>query len=87
MYGNIRRVRPSWIDLQVEGRTNSVHTGPKSRTGRLAAQFKVRDKGKARPILLVRFEPNDDGTATTLSVDLANKNGSLKRLCTKIIAQ
>ena len=40
-----RFVRPSWIDLSVDGYRNNISAGPRSKNGTLTAQFKVRENG------------------------------------------
>ena len=40
-----RNVRPSWINVSVEGRKSDIGTGPISRSGDLSATFKVRKDG------------------------------------------
>lgn len=38
-------VRPSWIEVDVDGRKTPIATGPRSRAGDLIANISVRDKG------------------------------------------
>ena len=40
-----RNVRPSWVDLSVDGRNNDIGTGPRRKDGTISARFFVRDKG------------------------------------------
>ena len=37
-----RNVRPSWIELEVEGRKSNIATGPGSRNGNMYIALKVR---------------------------------------------
>lgn len=38
-------VRPSWVDVQIDGNKKDLSSGPRSKTGNMKATFKVRDRG------------------------------------------
>lgn len=39
-----RFVRPSWVDLQIDGYKSNIMAGPKRKDGSMVACFYVRDK-------------------------------------------
>jgi hypothetical protein len=63
-----RNVRPSFVNLSVEGRS-PVATGPRSRTGTLSAMFSVRSDGSVLRLLDVHCLANGD-TVRLVVVDL-----------------
>lgn len=56
-----RNVRNFWVDLDVDGRANSVGTGPQSKDGGLALFLYIRDEGKVAKALTVRCYPAGNG--------------------------
>ena len=66
----MRNIRPSWVDIQVDGRTNNIGTGPRSRNGSMYATFYVRDQGSVRRLISVNFEPQIDGKFTAVYVHI-----------------
>lgn len=63
-----KNVRPSWIDLSVDGRKTNGGTGPKSRDGSMNACFSVRSKGDVLPLLDVEFLASKDKTRVLVTV-------------------
>jgi len=75
----MRVVRPSWVELSVDGRKAKVATGPRSRSGALSASFQAREGGRAVRALSVEFRPSADGATTTLVVWLPDGTEVLRR--------
>lgn len=66
--GNIRNVRPSFVKVEVDGLSKSIATGPKSRSGCVAATFLVRDNGEAVEAVSVGMMASADGSTVTVRV-------------------
>ena len=59
----MRNVRPSWVNVNVDGRTVKG-TGPRSRTGELSLNILSRINGSAVPFLTVDAIGSADGLST-----------------------
>lgn len=59
----MRNVRPSWVDLRVDGKLVKA-TGPKSRKGELVASFSARIDGDSVPLWEVQAIGSADGSTT-----------------------
>jgi hypothetical protein len=57
----MRSVRPSWVSLLVDGRKETIETGPRARSGEMAAMFSARINGASVPFLTVDAIPSPDG--------------------------
>ena len=57
-----RNVRNSWVDLVVDGREATIGTGPRSKDGRMTAQFYVRDDGCVERSVRVSTHVDHDGS-------------------------
>lgn len=68
-----RFVRPSWVDIQIDGRSSDIGTGPRRKDGDMSAQFYVREKGYIEPSVSIKSVSN--GKINTLEV--FDKNGKL----------
>lgn len=64
----IRNVRPSFVRVEVDGRKSSIATGPKSRSGCIAATFSVRENGEAVEALSVGMMASADGSTVRVVV-------------------
>lgn len=62
-----RNVRPSWIDLSVDGRTD-ISTGPRSRHGELSAILSVREDGSVLRLLDIDAIGSQDGKTVLIRV-------------------
>ena len=62
-----RNVRPSWIELEVEGKQTNVKTGPKSRNGNMYVTFYIREEGQIKKCMTVDFFANEE----TVRVEIA----------------
>ncbi len=76
-------VRPSWVNVKVDGRVTSVGTGPLASTGGLTAKFYVRENGGIREAVTV--ETSSDGDEVVLSIynDYNGKSEQVYQLRTK----
>ena len=54
-----RNVRPSFAEIQVDGRKSVIRTGPKAKDGRMIVTFYVRHKGKVERQYQIKFVPKD----------------------------
>jgi hypothetical protein len=59
-------VRPSWVDVRVDGRKSEVGTGPLAKDGGMRACFKLRENGDVVTGLTV--ETRSDGVTVSLLV-------------------
>jgi hypothetical protein len=57
----VRNVRPSYVNVAIDGRSNTLSGGPQSRLGTLHAVFFAREKGESIPFLDVTALASDDG--------------------------
>lgn len=64
----IRNVRPSFVKVEVDGRKETFASGPKARSGCIAATFYVREDGEAREALSVGMMASADGSTVTVRV-------------------
>ena len=71
-----RNVRPSWIELEVEGKQTTVKTGPKSRDGNMYAKFFVRENGQIIKCMTVDFFANHDTVRVEIQLDEGFKTSS-----------
>lgn len=65
-----RFVRPSYLRASCDGIRSKVSTGPRSRTGTLAAVFYVRRKGEVSEALSVDMIGSDDGKTVLVRISL-----------------
>ena len=65
-----RFVRPSWIDLQVDGRNSDIGIGPKRKAGEMSGQLYVRHKGQITPS--ISFKTYVNGNTSKVFVYDAN---------------
>lgn len=63
-----RNIRPSWVEISVDGRKTKIKTGPRRRTGQMSAVFYARIKGQVVKCLEVDFLPTSDGMKTNFGV-------------------
>jgi hypothetical protein len=63
-------VRPSWVDVKVDGRKTEVGTGPRAGDGDMRAVFYLRSDGDIDKVLTV--ECRSDGETVTLLVWAGN---------------
>jgi len=63
-----RFVRPSFVELSVDGRKSTISAGPNRRTGSMRAEFTVRQDAEFRPALSVELIAYGDGTMVRLVV-------------------
>lgn len=63
----MRNVRPSWVDLRVDGKLVKA-TGPKSRKGELVATFSARADGVSVRLWGVEAIGSADGATTVWRV-------------------
>lgn len=66
-----RTVRPSFVKLEVDGVRDAIQSGPRSKDGRIWAQFYVRDRGSVVDSVTVRTENN--GTTQRLVVEFEGR--------------
>ena len=64
-----RNVRPSWVELEVEGRKSNIATGPVSRNGNMYAKFFVRENGQIVNCLNVNFFANGETVRVVIELD------------------
>ena len=64
----MRYIRPSWVNVHVDGRKGRIGAGPRARNGQLAATFLVRSNGTPLELLDVDFLPSGDGTTVNVRV-------------------
>ena len=70
-----RNVRPSWIEIDADGRT-PIATGPRARSGRMEATLKVRKDGGIYDLLEVIAQPDTFGNVTTVTIRMYPPPGS-----------
>ena len=63
-----RNVRPSWINVSVEGRKSDIRTGPTSSSGNLSATFKVRKDGHIHDLGYVDLIASSNKKSVLVSV-------------------
>jgi hypothetical protein len=68
-------VRPSWIDVSVDGRDTNIATGPRSRDGSMSAKFYLRVNGSVTHVLDVDCIASRDKKTVQLQVYLYNDHG------------
>lgn len=61
-------VRPSWIDVSVDGRANDIGTGPRSRDGNMDATVYVREDGSIHRALNIEAIASADKKTVLLRV-------------------
>jgi len=66
----IRNVRPSWIELEVEGRKTDIQTGPRRSDQNMTARFYVRKNGISIRVLTIEFKSDGEKTEVVFSGDL-----------------
>jgi hypothetical protein len=71
-----KNVRPSWIEVSVDGRENDIATGPRARDGSLSAKFYLRVNGSVTHVLDVDCIASRDKKTVTLQVYTFDDNGS-----------
>jgi hypothetical protein len=49
----MRNVRNAWVTLDVDGRSEPVATGPRTKNGSMNVAFRVRDHGESVPSITV----------------------------------
>ena len=64
----MRNVRPSWVNLKVDGRKANIATGPRARSGEMSAMFYIREEGSSFLALSVDMIASADGKTTILRV-------------------
>ena len=64
-------VRPSWIEVEVDGRATDIASGPRSRSGNLYADLAVRNEGSVDYVLNIRCIA--DGETVKLEVRHSGK--------------
>ena len=65
--GSPRNVRNFWVEVEVDGRTSKVETGPSAKDGGFNITILMRDKGYV--IHPVTIKGRSNGEALTLEVD------------------
>lgn len=70
-----RNVRPSWIEIDADGRT-PIATGPRASNGRMEATFKVRKDGGIFDLLEVIAQPDTFGNVTTVTIRIYTPDGT-----------
>ena len=75
-----RNVRPSWIELEVEGRKSNIATGPVARNGNMYAKFFVRENGQIINCLNVNFFANGETVKVVIGLDTDFKPNGLFEL-------
>jgi hypothetical protein len=68
-------VRPSWIEVQVDGRENDIATGPRARDGSLSAKLYLRVNGEVTHVLDVYCLATSDKKQVKLIVDMVTDHG------------
>jgi hypothetical protein len=68
-------VRPSWIDVSVDGRDTNIATGPRSRDGSMSAKFYLRVNGSVTHVLDVDCIASRDKKTVTLQVYVVTPSG------------
>ena len=63
-----RNVRNFWVDLDVDGRANSVGTGPRSKDGGLDLDLYIRNDGRVAKALTVRCYRRHHDSMLVMSV-------------------
>ncbi len=63
-----RNVRPSFVKLHVDGRKESIATGPKRRSGSMSAEFYIRADGQVKLGCRIDLLASDDGKTVYLRV-------------------
>ena len=61
-------VRPSWVNLSVDGQNTIRGTGPKSRNGSMTACFSVRSDSDVLPVLDVECIASGDKKTVLMRV-------------------
>lgn len=61
-------VRPSYVDIDVEGRATSIGVGPRKRNGNMNSTFFAREKGNITKALSVIASASQDGKTVTYFV-------------------
>ena len=61
-----RNVRNFWVDVDVDGKQNSVATGPRSADGGMDANFKIREAGTVTDSIDVLCRANGDTLTLTV---------------------
>ena len=64
-----RNVRPSWVELEVEGRKSNIATGPVARNGNMYATFYVREEGQIKKCITVEFFANGETVKVQITLD------------------
>jgi hypothetical protein len=54
-----RNIRPSFVEILVEGRKSVIRTGPKAKNGKMFLHFFVRNKGKVERRYTLSFIPSN----------------------------
>jgi hypothetical protein len=63
-------IRPSWIEVDVEGRKTLIETGPRSRSGSMHIKIYVRSNGEVEKIADIDLLASQDKSRVILLADI-----------------
>jgi len=62
-------VRPTFVEISVDGRKQNIATGPRSKDGGMTAQFYIRDNGSIAKSVRVECYSLDNGQVSIVVKD------------------
>jgi len=66
-----RNVRPAWLDIDTDGRSTTIGTGPAARTGKLRAVLSLRSEGAPLRFLDIEAGGFRDGEEARMILTLS----------------
>ena len=64
-----RNVRPSWINVEIEGKQTDIASGPRSRNGDMYVTIYVRNEGYVHKLMDVNLLANTAMVTALIDID------------------
>ena len=65
----VRNIRPSWIEVDIDGRETLIESGPRSRSGNMYIKIYVRKEGEIHQAASINLMATTDGKQVVMNIN------------------